>query len=99
MPAYLLANITVTDPQRYQAYRDQVPAVIAQYGGRYIVRAGAVHPLEGDLGLDRCVVLEFPSLAAARRFYDSPEYAPLLKLRLATTRSHVALVEGVAPPA
>jgi uncharacterized protein (DUF1330 family) len=97
MAAYLIGNITVTDPERFPAYRERVPAVIAQYGGRYLVRAGAVHPLEGELGIDRFVVLEFPSLEAARRFYDSPEYAPLLKLRKETTRSHVAFVEGYAP--
>jgi uncharacterized protein (DUF1330 family) len=99
MPAYLVANITITDPERYPAYRAQVPAVIAQYGGRFLVRAGAIHPREGDLGLDRFVIIEFPSLDVAQRFYDSPEYAPLLKLRMETTRSHVALVEGAAPPA
>lgn len=97
MAAYLIGNITITDPERFPAYRERVPAVIAQYGGQYLVRGGAVHPLEGELGIDRFVVLEFPSLEAARRFYDSPEYAPLLKLRTETTRSHVAFVEGYAP--
>jgi uncharacterized protein (DUF1330 family) len=97
MAAYLIANLTITDPERYPDYRAKVPAVIAQYGGRYLVRGGAVHPLEGEPGFDRFVVLEFPSLEAAKRFYDSPEYAPLLKLRTETTRSHVALVEGYAP--
>ena len=97
MAAYLIGNITVTDPERFPAYRERVPAVIAQYGGRYLVRAGTVHPLEGDLGFDRPVVVEFPSMQAARRFYDSPEYAPLLKLRTETTRSRVAFVEGYAP--
>ena len=97
MAAYLIGNITVTDPGRFEDYRARVPAVIAQHGGRYLVRAGTVHPLEGEMGLDRVVVLEFPSMEAARRFYDSPEYAPLLKLRLETTRSRVAFVEGYAP--
>lgn len=97
MTAYLIANITVTDPERFSAYREQVPAVLTQYGGRFLVRAGAVHPLEGELGFDRCVVIEFASLEAAKRFYDSPEYAPLLKLRIETTRSRVAFVEGYAP--
>jgi uncharacterized protein (DUF1330 family) len=97
MTAYLIANITVTDPARYQEYRAKVSSVVAQYGGRFLVRAGMVHPLEGDLGLDRVVVIEFPSLDAARRFYDSAEYAPLLKLRAETTRSQVAFVEGVPP--
>ena len=97
MPAYLVANITVTDPDRYPEYRAQVPQVLSQYGGRFLVRGGAVHPLEGELGFDRFVVIEFPSLEAARRFYDSPEYAPLLKLRMETTKSEVALIEGYAP--
>jgi uncharacterized protein (DUF1330 family) len=97
MAAYLIANITVTDPERYADYRTQVPKVMAQYAGRFLVRAGALHPLEGDMGLDRFVVIEFPSLEAARRFYDSPEYAPLLKLRLETAASQVALVEGYSP--
>jgi uncharacterized protein (DUF1330 family) len=94
MTAYLIANITVTDPERYAGYREQVPKVLTQYGGRFLVRAGALHPLEDDMGLDRFVVIEFPSLAAAQRFYDSPEYAPLLKLRMETAKSQVALVEG-----
>ena len=96
MTAYLIANITVTDPEAYKSYRDGVAPVLAQYGGRFLVRAGTIHPLEGDLGIDRCVVIEFPSREAAQRFYDSPEYAPLLKLRLAAARSKMAIVEGYA---
>ena len=97
MTAYLIANITVTDPERYQPYRERVPGVVAQYGGRFLVRAGTVHPLEGKFDFDRFVAIEFPSIAAARRLYDSPEYAPLLKLRMETTRSQVAFVEGYTP--
>jgi len=97
MPAYLIANIEVTDPKGFEDYRARVGAVIAQYGGRYIVRGGAVRALEGEMGFRRLVVLEFPSAEAAQRFYDSPDYAPLLALRLASTRSTVALVEGYAP--
>jgi len=94
MMAFLIANITVTDPERYSLYRAQVPKIVAQYGGRFLVRAGAVHRLEGDLGVDRFVVIEFPSPEAARQFYDSPEYAPLLRLRMETAKSQVAIVEG-----
>ena len=99
MAAYLIANIEVQDREGFDAYREQVVAVIERYGGRYLVRGGAIHPLEGDLGLKRLVVVEFPSLDAARRFYDSEAYAPLLKLRAGSTVSQVALVEGSAPPA
>ena len=96
MKSYLIANITVTDPGRYAAYQEQVPAVLAQYGGRYLVRAGTLQTLEGALPLDRLVVIEFDSAEAANRFYHSPDYAPLLKLRSETTRSYVALAQGVA---
>jgi uncharacterized protein (DUF1330 family) len=96
MPAYLVANITVTDPKRYPEYREKVPPVIAQYGGKFLVRGGTVHLVEGNLGVDRLVVIEFPTMEAARQFYNSSEYEPLLKLRLETARSQVAFVEGYA---
>lgn len=97
MPGYLIANIKVTDPEGFERYRAGVPAVIAQYGGRYVVRGGAMERLENAEGFNRVVVLEFPSLAAARAFYDSPEYAPLLKLRLETTESQAVMIEGYVP--
>lgn len=96
MAAYLVGNITVTDPEAFQRYREQVPAVIARHGGRYLVRGGAVHPLEGEPAIDRFVVIEFASVEAARQFYSSADYAPLLRLRMASSRSDIALVEGYA---
>ncbi len=99
MPAYLIANIEVTDPAGFERYRTAVPAVIAAHGGRYLVRGGAHETVEGSLGLKRLVILEFPSMAALRGFYDGADYRPLLELRLASTRSDVALVEGYDPPA
>ncbi len=99
MPAYLIANIQVTDAEAFERYRAAVPPVIAAFGGRYLVRGGAVHALEGAMDLARLVILEFPSLQAARDFYDSAAYRPLLDLRLASTRSEAVLVEGHAPPA
>ena len=98
MVAYLIASIEIHDREGFAAYREQVAAVIERYGGRYLVRGGAVHPLEGDFGLKRLVIVEFPTLDAARRFYGSEAYAPLLKLRAGSTVSQVALVEGLAPP-
>ena len=97
MPGYLIANVKVTDPEGFERYRAGVPAVIAQYGGRYAVRGGVMERLENADGFTRLVVLEFPSLDAARAFYFSPEYAPLLKLRMETTESQVVLVDGFVP--
>jgi uncharacterized protein (DUF1330 family) len=98
MPAYFIANIDVTDAEGFERYRAAVPPVIARFGGRYLVRGGEVHQVEGAMPLKRLVILEFPSVEQARAFYDSAEYAPLLALRLATTRSEAVLVEGYAPP-
>ncbi|MCU0946148.1 MAG: DUF1330 domain-containing protein [Rubritepida sp.] len=95
MPAYLIGNITVTDPARYAEYRAQVPAVLAKHGGEFLVRGGAVTPKEGE-GFQRVVVIRFPDTAAAEAFYHGPDYAPLLALRLAASTGTLALVEGVA---
>lgn len=95
MKCYLIANVIVTDPVRFAEYREKVPGIISKYEGQYVVRAGAVHPLEGELGIQRMIMLEFASIDAARRFYYSAEYAPLLELRKETTQSQVAFVEAL----
>jgi uncharacterized protein (DUF1330 family) len=94
MRGYLIANIKVTDPEAFERYRAAVPPVIAAHGGRYLVRGGALERLEDADGFNRVVVLEFPSLEAARTFYHSADYAPLSKLRAESTVSQVVLVEG-----
>jgi uncharacterized protein (DUF1330 family) len=98
MPAYFIVNIEVTDPAGFERYRAAVPEVIARHGGRYLVRGGELHDIEGKLPLKRLVVLEFPSTDAARAFYASPDYQPLLALRLASARCDLVLVEGYTPP-
>ncbi len=98
MKGYLIGSIEVRDPAAFEGYRQKVGAVIAAHGGRYLVRGGAVTTVEGHLPIARLVVLEFPSMADARRFYDSPEYAPLLKLRLDSTMSNVVFAEGYDAP-
>jgi uncharacterized protein (DUF1330 family) len=94
MPGYLIANLEITDPAGFEQYRAKVSPLIAQFGGRYLVRGGEVRTLEGNLPIRRLVVLEFPSVEAAQRFYDSPEYQPLRKIRLASTKSDLVLAAG-----
>jgi uncharacterized protein (DUF1330 family) len=94
MAAYLVANIDVGDPAGFEEYRKKVGPIVAQYGGRFIVRGAEAKVLEGNPPIKRFTVLEFPSLAAAQKFYDSPEYKPVLKLRLASAKSNVILVDG-----
>jgi len=95
MAAYAIAEVDVTDPAQFEEYRKLVPATIAQYGGKYLVRGGTVDSKEGGWTPKRLVVLEFPSMAQARQWYDSPEYAPVLAMRLKSARSRVVLVEGL----
>lgn len=85
MAGYLIANIDVTDPAKFEEYREKVVPVIEKFGGRYLVRGSDVRRLEGNLPLHRLVVLEFPTLETAQRFYDSAEYQPLSK---APARQH-----------
>jgi uncharacterized protein (DUF1330 family) len=96
MSAYLIADIDVVDPAAYEDYRKQVLAVVTKYGGKFIVRGGKIEPKEGGWTPKRIVVVEFPSLAQAQKFYDSPEYAPLIKLRQKASKGKLILVEGAA---
>jgi uncharacterized protein (DUF1330 family) len=95
MPAYLIADIEVTNPAEFEEYRKGVPATIAQYGGKYIVRGAPVESLEGGWTMKRVVILEFPSMAQAKAWYNSPAYKDLLALRLRSTKSKAVLVEGL----
>lgn len=94
MAAYVIAEVEVTDPATYEDYRKLVPATVNQYGGKFLVRGGATETKEGGWDPKRLVILEFPSLDQARKWYHSPEYAPALALRLKAARSKLLLVDG-----
>ena len=96
MPAYLIANIEITDPAGFETYRERAPAVVAQFGGRYVIRGSPPTVAEGKQFFTRLPVLEFPSIEAIQRFYDSPEYAPLLAIRTACSKSDVVFMPGVS---
>lgn len=95
MAAYVLFDIEVTDPARYEAYKKLAPPAIAKYGGRYLVRGGAPQQVEGDWRPTRIVVLEFPDAATARRFYDSAEYRAARAERAGAAQMNAVLVEGI----
>lgn len=94
MAAYVIGEIEVTDPALYEEYRQQVMAVVARYGGKFIVRGGRIEALEGGWAPKRFVALEFPSMEQAQKWYRSPEYAPLIALRKKASRGKLILVEG-----
>lgn len=100
MPAYAIFTITLTNPTRYADYAKHTPRIIAQYGGRMLVRGGEPELTEGALSGQRVVVLEFGDRAAAKRFMVSPEYQAIVGIRKeASTTSMGVIVDGFAPEA
>ena len=95
MPAYIITEIEVTDPVRYEDYKKMSPVSIQAYGGRFIVRGGAAETLEGEWSPKRVVVVEFPTLAIAKAWWSSPEYAAAKKLRQETSTTQMIVVDGV----
>jgi uncharacterized protein (DUF1330 family) len=95
MTAYVLANVEIVDAEGFAKYREKVPATIAQYGGRYLARGGTAMAAEGSMTPQRVVLLEFPNLAAARTWLESPEYKPLAELRQRTAKTDIWIFEGV----
>jgi uncharacterized protein (DUF1330 family) len=95
MPAYVLAEVEITNPEGYEAYRPLAGATVAEFGGKFVVRGGSIEPLEGDWPTRRRVMIEFADVAAAKRWYFSPQYQAALKVRQANSRGRVAILEGL----
>ncbi|WP_068874369.1 MULTISPECIES: DUF1330 domain-containing protein [unclassified Phenylobacterium] len=94
MAAYVVNEIVVTEPARFQTYADQVPAILAKYGGQYVIRGGAPERVDGPPPPDKLVVLRFDSREAARAWRNSPEYLAILPIREATSTSRVYIVDA-----
>jgi uncharacterized protein (DUF1330 family) len=92
--AYVIGQITVHNPEGYAKYAKQVPATLAQYGGKYLVRGGKSTQVEGVAQGDRRVVIEFASREAAETWYNSPEYQAIVPHRKANSEGHIAIVDG-----
>jgi uncharacterized protein (DUF1330 family) len=91
--AYVVNEIVVSDPERFQTYAVQVPATLIPFGGRYVVRSGASEAISGDPP-GRIVILEFPSRDQALAWRTSQAYAAILPIRDATSTSRVYVVDG-----
>lgn len=93
MPAYVIAEVEVTDAQAYKLYADKAPGITLPAGGKYIVRAGPVETLEGEPPRNRIVVIEFESMEKARAFYHGA-YQEIIPLRQAASTGRMFLVDG-----
>lgn len=95
MPAYVIADVRITNPGDYAEYIRRTPATIAQFGGRFVIRGGKAEDLEGDWHPERIVVVEFSSVDQAKKWWNSPEYTAVRTIRQQTAISRLIVVEGV----
>ena len=98
MSAYLVVEADIKDPEGFAEYRTMVPASLEVYGGKYLVRGGAVENLEGAWAPSRIVIIEFESVEQAKRWWDSDEYREARNLRQATADTKMIVVEGYEQP-
>jgi uncharacterized protein (DUF1330 family) len=95
MSAYIVVQVEVTDPVRYENYKKLVPPSIKQFGGRFLVRGGKMETIEGDWAPKRFVIVEFPDVETAKAWWASEAYAEAKALRQATSKTQMILVEGI----
>jgi uncharacterized protein (DUF1330 family) len=97
MPAYVIVETDITDPEQYEQYKAATPAAIAAAGGRFLARGGELAVLEGDWHPSRVVVVEFEDLEAAERWYESEAYQAAKKLREGAAHMRMIAVQGLEP--
>ena len=94
MSAYIIVDLEITNPKKFQKYRELVSPLVQVYGGKYVVRGGKSEVLEGDWQPNRLVVLEFDSEAEAKKFWNSDDYKPVKQLRHESANSNIVMVDG-----
>ncbi|HEV7331384.1 MAG TPA: DUF1330 domain-containing protein [Flavisolibacter sp.] len=94
MPAYIIVEVSINNPEEYEAYKKLTPASLLPYQGKFIVRGGETVSLEGSWNPERIVVLQFPSKELAQAWWSSPEYSPAKEIRQRTADTKMILVEG-----
>ena len=94
MAAYVIVEIDIHDPEKYDEYKRVVPPTLEAYGGRFVVRGGAAERLEGDWEPNRIVVLEFESVERAKTWWASEEYRIPKEMRQAASSARMIVVDG-----
>ena len=96
MSAYIIANVTVTNPAQYEDYKRLSSHAMQVHGAEVCVRGGNSEILEGDWRPDRLIVLKFPSVEQAKAFNESAEYGAARRSRQGAAVMRMVLIEGVA---
>jgi uncharacterized protein (DUF1330 family) len=95
LAAYYIVDLEVTDAGEFEEYRRLVAPMVANYGGRYVVRGGALETVEGDWSPNRLVILEFDCMERLKSWYESDEYRPVKAIRHRSAISKAVIVEGI----
>lgn len=95
MPAYLIANVDIKDPEKIKEYLALTPEVLQKYSGRFLVRGGEIWVAEGKWNPERLVVVEFDSFKKAKEFWNSKDYKPLKELRQSSAETDMIIVDGI----
>jgi len=96
-PAYVIAEVEVTDPTTLKKYGEKAPQIVASFNGHYVVRGSETQALEGEPPKGYIVVIGFDSVEKAREWYDSPAYTAIRPFRQSSTKSRIFIAEGIAP--
>jgi uncharacterized protein (DUF1330 family) len=96
MKAYMIVDVTITNPTVYEDYKKLTPASLEPFEGKFVVRGGLAETMEGEWLPGRIVVIEFPSLQKAKEWWSSEGYAPAKAIRQSASTSKMILVEGIS---
>lgn len=96
MAAYMIVTADIEDRERFRnEYGKAAGALVARFGGRYILMGPGAQLLEGAFGDGASMVIsEWPDKESALRFWNSPEYAEAKKLRDGLAECQVLLIEA-----
>lgn len=97
MPAYIIVDVAIKDPEKYEAYKKLTPGTLQKFQGKFAARGGKTISLEGGWEPGRIVILEFPTMELATAWWNSEEYAPAKKLRQEASHTRMIAVEGFTP--
>jgi uncharacterized protein (DUF1330 family) len=98
MPAYVIVEVNVHDPEKYEEYKKLSLPAVKKYGGKYLARGGKAEKLEGTTDPSRVVVMEFDSIDKAKEWWSSEEYTKAKKYRYEASESRMIVVEGLDVP-
>jgi uncharacterized protein (DUF1330 family) len=94
MAAFVIVEVDITDPEKYNAYKELTPATVSAFGGKFILRGKPVTVLEGEWNHERLVMLKFPSKEKAEAWYNSEEYQHAKSVRAGAAKAKFLLIES-----